>query len=120
MKKNFNYIIAFVLLFVFIIVLVPFHVKAEETVEKGTLRCPPQYLNKGCTEIVENGQVVEVQVTGNINGSSITKYVRKTEVPGELEIWFKAEGQTQRVAGDAYIVVILDASTTMGSKYVLC
>ena len=118
MKDNKKYIIYLLLLLVFVICVLPFTTQAEENVVKGTLRCPPQFLNNGCVEIVENGEVVETRVTGNVNGATITKIVRKTNTPGQLTVRFEAHGQTQRVYGDAYIVVILDASTTMGSKYV--
>ena len=118
MKRFLKIIIPIILIFTLILNMLPTYVKADEVIEKGTLRCPPDYLNNGCIEIKDaNGQVVEAQVTKTVGNATITKFVKKTNNPGELKIQFKVDGKSQMVTGDAYIVVILDASSTMYWRY---
>lgn len=85
--------------------------------EKGDLRCPVNV--SGCKETKDrSGKVIETEVTETKEGVTVTKYVRKTDTPGEVEVQFKMSGSGSVTASSkAYVVLVMDASSTMTEYY---
>ncbi len=124
MKKILKIIIPVFIIIAFIFSFLSFSVDAEGEIKysNGDLRCPPQYLNNGCTEIPGgDGKIVEVQVSFNQSGINVIKHVAKTEILGVYNVWFTVDGDQSTVvkqtSGSANILLVLDNSSSIRYRY---
>ena len=118
MKKVYKLLLVTLLFFIFSL-----NGNADEiTNKKGDLRCNPD--NKtSCEEIKNsNGEVIQVNVATdaikNDGDIQVIKHVKKTNILGELEIWFTIKGKNIEIiqsGKDAYVIVVFDTSSTMNS-----
>ena len=118
MKKLIKYIL--LLLIVSTIILIyPFNSKAEDNFTKGQLRCPPEYLGKGCIEETENGEVKRVIVTEKSGDYEISKIVSKKDEVGHFDVKFTVKGKqsTFTELKDAYIILLFDTSGSIQNSW---
>lgn len=110
-----------IIAFIFSFVIVRVNAVGEVTYSNGDLRCPPQYLNNGCTEIPDgNGKTNEVQVSFEKEGLNVIKHVAKTSELGVYNVWFNVSGKSsivKKTTGSANIILVLDNSSSMSRKY---
>ena len=118
MKKAIKYIL-FITIIITIIVIHPYNSLAVDNYEKGELRCPTEYLNKGCTEIKTGNIVQEVRITESKDGYEITKIVTKKEETGHFDVKFFVQGGPSQITEykDAYIVLIFDTSGSIKNSW---
>ena len=111
MKKVYKIILIILILFM----MFPIKSKAVDSNNiNGDLRCNPS--SKNCIEKKDaNGLVYETIVTSKDDNITIEKHVKKTNIPGELEVWFEGKSNKElgQISADTHVIVLFDDSISM-------